>query len=167
MYLSSPKTTWSSECQREMSAIRSACGNALQLHHIDSTAVAGLYAKDCLYILGVTPDLAALIDQHQPLKTLGYEFRGEYGLPGRAYYHKARRKVHLHIYQAGHPSIKPHLRFVAAMNRDPALRAELNQLKLALHNPYPDDKAQYQAAKAHFYQQFSTPSTHDNNPTHL
>ena len=141
--------------EREAQAIHGLCGEGLRLHHIGSTAVPGLWAKDCIDILGVLTNPPVPLALPPKLQALGYQHKGAYGIPGRDYYAKTQRKVHLHVYRDGSPQIQPHLTFVRTLNDDASLRSKLNQLKQNLQQQHPQDKAAYQAAKASFYQQFS------------
>ncbi|MEM7491594.1 MAG: GrpB family protein, partial [Pseudomonadota bacterium] len=84
------------------------------LHHIGSTAVTGLPAKPTLDMLGVLPDAAAIDRAVAALARLGYEDRGESGLPGRRFLRRMEgrsRLVHLHLWPEGSPAIRRHLAF--------------------------------------------------------
>lgn len=152
MYLFPYNEAWPGEYLKQVQYIESACNGGLRLHHIGSTAVEGLFAKDCIDILGVVDELERVQYFIGPLATLGFEYRAEYGVPGRAYFAKAKRKVHLHIFQTGNPNIAQHLRFVQLMTTRPDLVSKLNQLKCELAAKYPSDKDAYQREKAVFYQ---------------
>ena len=153
MYLFPYNAVWPGEYQVQAQQIAAACDDAVTLHHIGSTAVAGLYAKDCIDILGVVDKLERVQHFIRPLAALGFEYRAAYGIEGRAYFAKAQRKVHLHIYAAEHHNIARQLGFVTLMQTKPDLVSKLNQLKLLLAAKYPTDKAQYQLEKAAFYQE--------------
>ena len=151
MYLYPPNKQWPQDFRQECALIRSADIGALDLFHIGSTAVDGLYAKNCIDILGVVQDLNVIKKQRLQLIQLGYVDRGENGIPGRQYFTKTHRKVHLHVFQAGNPQIERHLSFVQIMRSTPELVTALNQLKIELHNKFPDDKDRYQTEKQFFY----------------
>lgn len=153
MYLFPYNEAWPSEYQAQAQQISAACEGAVTLHHIGSTAAVGLYAKDCIDILGVVDKLERVQHFISPLAALGFEYRAAYGIEGRAYFAKAQRKVHLHIYAAEHHNIARQLGFVTLMQTKPDLVSKLNQLKLLLAAKYPTDKAQYQLEKAAFYQE--------------
>jgi GrpB-like predicted nucleotidyltransferase (UPF0157 family) len=153
MYLFPYNAAWPGEYQAQAQQIAVACNATVALHHIGSTAVTGLYAKDCIDILGVVDKLERVQHFISPLAALGFEYRAAYGIEGRAYFAKAQRKVHLHIYAAEHHNIARQLGFVRLMRTRPDLVAKLNQLKLQLAAQYPTDKAQYQLEKEAFYQE--------------
>lgn len=151
MYLFPHNINWRNEYIIERDAVLRAFGQGLTLHHIGSTAVAGLYAKDCIDMLGVVDDMASVSNKIDGLIKLGYVYKGEYGVAGRAYFSKANRKVHLHIVEQGHAEMAKHLHFVKVMRQRPDLVEKLNQLKQQLHTKYPNDKDAYQDEKIIFY----------------
>lgn len=153
MYIFPHNKKWASEYSGERDKILEAFGEGLQLFHIGSTAIEGLYAKDCIDILGVVKDLALIPEKAASLEGLGYLYKGSYGIQGREYFSKSSRKVHLHMFQEGHPEIAKHQHFVEEMRSNPKLVAQLNALKIHLHNKYPADKDRYQQEKADFYNQ--------------
>ena len=151
MYLYPYKIEWRDEYLKEEQAILSAYIGSIQFHHIGSTAVKGLYSKDCIDILGVVSDLREVKDNLGHLKNVGYEYKGDYGIDGREYFSKSAKKVHFHIFQAGNVNIKKHLGFVEIMQSNPELVIKLNQLKQSLASKYPLDKDLYQKEKIFFY----------------
>lgn len=152
MYLHPHSDEWAGDYANEQASILAAYGRGIDLRHIGSTAIDRLYAKDCIDLLGVVDDLGAVQSKLTALAEIGYEHRGEYGIEGRAYFSKAQRKAHLHIFQSGDPNIDDHLRFVEIMTSNPGLVDELNALKISLHGRYPSDKNAYQRQKAAFYE---------------
>lgn len=151
MYIYPHKAEWFDEYQYEAELIQAAYKGSISLSHIGSTAVEGLYAKDCIDILGVVNDLSDVQTNVEALTKLGYKHKGSYGIEGREYFSKPKRKVHFHIFQEGSAEIDKHLGFVQALKASPKLRLELNTLKQALHNKYPSDKDKYQIEKSIFY----------------
>ncbi|QBY04373.1 GrpB family protein [Thalassotalea sp. HSM 43] len=167
MYLFPHNRLWQADFEREKQAILSAFCGAIEVFHIGSTAIKGLYAKDCIDVLAVVDDMSSVAPSKQQLIDLGYVYKGEYGIAGRQYFSKPQaasqsnqqgkqqgkqqRKTHLHIYQAGDEQIDKHLHFVKVMRGNSALIAELNQLKRSLAAKYPNDKEAYQMHKKCFY----------------
>ena len=151
MYIYPHKEEWKAEYLRESELLLSSYGKDIELHHIGSTAVRGLFAKDCIDILGVVENLSEVTARKQGLIELGYDYKGSYGIPGREYFSKKSRKVHLHIFASGDVNIKKHLHFVEVMQGNEKLIQELNSLKIHLHNKYPNDRDSYQLEKANFY----------------
>ena len=151
MYLFPHNSAWTSEYLNESKAIASAYQDSIQLHHIGSTAVKNLFAKDCIDILGIVENILDAQKNSENLTSLGYLAKGEYGVSDREYFSKTNRKVHLHIFQKGDLNIRLHLNFVKTLSENPELVKELNALKIDLHTKYPQNKGRYQEEKVSFY----------------
>lgn len=118
------------------------------LHHIGSTAVPGLPAKPVIDMLGVLADGAMAQDCAPLLAGIGYEPRGEAGIPGRAYFRRERH--HLHIYPAGHRDIARHLRFRDFLRAHPDTAEAYAALKQRLALRFGEDRRGYAEAKTPF-----------------
>nr|WP_245217646.1 GrpB family protein [Rheinheimera maricola] len=153
MYLCKYKIEWANDYLKEQQAILAAYEGAIQLHHIGSTSVEGLYAKDCIDILGVVTELEHVKNNIVNLENLSFNYKGDYGIEGREYFSKEKRKVHFHIFQTGNINIEKHLGFVRIMKSNPSLVEKLNRLKTDLERKYPLDKELYQKEKVFFYDQ--------------
>lgn len=72
----------------------------LEIHHIGSTAVPNLSAKEDLDIVGVVDQLSSAL----ALQNIGYKFKGELNIPLRYFFSKntPECKVNLHIVEADH-----------------------------------------------------------------
>jgi len=151
MFIYPHNDEWEVDFHHEKTALISSYEGKIDIFHVGSTAISGLYAKDCIDMLGVVNDISALSTFKQSITKLGYVHKGEYGISGREYFSKRQRKVHLHIFQSGDIQIAKHLHFVKVMQGNKALISELNQLKKQLHVKYPKDKDAYQSEKAIFY----------------
>ncbi len=120
---------WPARAAEEAGLVRVALG-AVAVEHIGSTAVPGLVAKPVLDLLaGLRPlDIAPGVPA---MEALGYEYLGEYGIPGREFFRKGgdERTHHVHAVELGGPLCEGHLAF-----RD-YLRAR------------PDEAERYAAAK--------------------
>jgi len=103
---------WTDLFEAERRAIERLGGWFQSIHHIGSTAIPGIAAKpiiDILVILERSEDGVACADAMQ---TLGYEYRGDGGIPGRHYFRKGNPHTHhVHMWEAGRPEIGRHLRF--------------------------------------------------------
>lgn len=117
----------------------------LNIHHFGSTSVPDLAAKSIIDILAVVKDIE-LIDACNPkLQAIGYEGKGENGIPGRRYFQKGgdERTQHLHIYQVGSPKIERHLVFRDYLRAHPAVAKEYGELKIRLGKQFPYDIDSY------------------------
>ncbi|MEL7184451.1 MAG: GrpB family protein [Pseudomonadota bacterium] len=120
------------------------------LHHIGSTAVPGLAAKATIDILGVSIHRDARDAILPALAGLGYDLRGENGIPGRLFLRKMAgdvRLVHLHAYVLGSRHITRHLAFRGWLRAHPDGAAEYGAHKLALAARPGKTRADYVADK--------------------
>jgi len=125
----------------------------LDMHHIGSTAIPGIVAKPIIDILPVVKDIQAVDRLTPSIEALGYEARGEFGMPGRRFFTKrenGKRTFNIHIFQEGHPDIERHLRFRNYMRDHPDEAAAYSDLKKELMSKFPDDMEQYCWGKEDF-----------------
>jgi GrpB-like predicted nucleotidyltransferase (UPF0157 family)/GNAT superfamily N-acetyltransferase len=124
---------------------------ALEIHHIGSTAVRGLLAKPIIDMVALVDDLdapiAALIDS-------GYQYARAFNatLTHRrflCYPTASHRTHHLHLVD-DRPELERRLRFRDRLRADAALADEYVALKRALAARYPEDREAYTEAKAPF-----------------
>ncbi len=130
----------------------------LKLHHIGSTAIEGLDAKPILDIMGEVTSVNQADLMKPELEKLGYEWKGEYGIPGRRYcvlYEGNIALVHLHILESTSLEFKNHLKFRDCLNQNKALREKYNQLKHNLINSGSTREA-YTEGKSEFIQRVLT-----------
>ncbi len=155
-YLQPYNPQWPKRYQQEIKHIKEISNIDLELFHIGSTVITNLWAKNCIDILGVIKDFPEGIKVIKPLESVGYEYRGEYGINGRHYFAKTQpNKFHLHIFSQGAEAISKHLHYVNVMNKHPKLVVEFNAFKQQLLKIYPKDKSMYQLGKAQFYDKIS------------
>lgn len=145
---------WPIQAAAEGRRLQGALGEvALAVDHVGSTSVPGLSAKPTLDFLVVVPSLAALEAREVSLVALGYEPRGEMGVPGRRYYRMLRGEAHthhVHCFAEGHPEIARHLAFRDALRADPELARAYGELKHDLAARFPEDPASYTEGKTAF-----------------
>ncbi len=106
--------SWPAAYEAEIERLRVVLGDVIvRAHHIGSTAVPGLAAKPVIDVLLEVRDLASLDARDEAMREIGYEPRGEFGIPGRRYYPKGgdRRTHHVHAFAVGDPHIAEHLTF--------------------------------------------------------
>lgn len=126
---------WALAAEREAERLRSALGDTLlRVHHIGSTSIPGLLAKPILDLIPVVRSLAALDAAQGALEQLGYDWWGEFGLPGRRYCGlddavRGKRLVQLHCYAGGSPEVTRHLAFRDHLRSRPDLVAEYEAVK--------------------------------------
>jgi GrpB-like predicted nucleotidyltransferase (UPF0157 family) len=153
--LAPPDPRWADDFAREAGAIRAALSDlAIAVHHIGSTAVDGLIAKPVIDILLVVPHLAPLDARADRLAALGYDARGEFGIPGRRYFHKTSplgvRTHQIHAYAEESDAIRRHLDFRDYLRAHPATAEAYARLKVRLADRFHADVEGYAHAKTPF-----------------
>lgn len=152
MYIFPHKEEWQAIYRSELEKIRKEVSFGLELHHIGSTAIPGLHAKDCVDILGIIESFEFGNGLVKPLENLGFIYKGEFGIAKRHYFSKpSSPKVHLHICPAGHEQIERHLKFVTVMSGNKHLIRKLNDFKSKLAKQFPQEI--YQLQKREFYEE--------------
>ena len=132
---------WAEVFRRESEAVKAALGeNCLRVYHIGSTAVEGLDAKPIVDLMPVVQRLGAVDARAEALRALGYEYLGEFGIPGRRYLRKGgdERTHQMHIFQAGDTeNIVRHLAVRDYLRAHEEARMAYAALKRALAARYP------------------------------
>ncbi len=140
---------WAAEAEDERRALAAALGSCLvNVHHVGSTAVPAIHAKPVLDLMPVATTLAELDDRRGEVESLGYEWWGEHGLPGRRYCSKSdpvtgRRLVQLHCYAQGSPEITRHLAFRDHLRAHPEIARAYEREKMRCQALHPDDTHAY------------------------
>lgn len=146
--------SWAAAARAEASVLHAVLGAILlTVHHIGSTAIPGLKAKPILDLLPVVQSVDALDRRKAELQNAGYEWWGEFGLPGRRYATKSdpqngQRLVQLHCFGVGAPDIDRHLAFRDFLRKRPDLAAGYAQVKTRCRELHPDDSHAYGTCKS-------------------
>jgi GrpB-like predicted nucleotidyltransferase (UPF0157 family)/GNAT superfamily N-acetyltransferase len=145
---------WKRLFEEEKARLQAAIGPyVLDIQHVGSTSIPGMVAKPIIDIgISVTSFEGARICI-QPVEQLGYEYRGEFGIPLRHYFVKGDpRTHHLHMHELGSPDWENQVLFRDYLIQHPALADEYAALKVDLAQRYPADREAYLEAKAPFIQ---------------
>lgn len=142
----------------EAKLLRSVLGDVVQnVHNIGSTSIPGMRAKPIIDILMEVRDIVRMEDLTPEIVEIGYEARGEFGLPGRRYFVKGGdltrfvgRTHHVHSYETGNPGIERHLVFRDYMISHPEDAATYAHLKEELARKFPGDIEAYHDGKDAF-----------------
>ncbi|WP_068983416.1 MULTISPECIES: GrpB family protein [Lysinibacillus] len=125
----------------------------LEIHHIGSTAIPTIgFAKPIVDILVIVNDIEKVDLYNEKMSSIGYDPRGENGIPGRRYFpkNKERRTHHVHIYQEGNENIRIHLDFKEYLINNPEDARSYGDLKIKLAKQFPNDIYKYQEGKEFF-----------------
>ncbi len=147
---------WRRIYEEEKAKILGVVGHwVVAIEHIGSTAVPGLGAKpiiDIIAALGRLPDIENCI---RPLQSIGYEYLGEYGMPGRHFLRKppgdaTARTHHLHIVEDESDLWEKHILFRDYLRTHPEVAHKYYDLKKDFANKYGSNRDAYTEAKTSF-----------------
>ena len=125
--------------------------HALCIEHVGSTAICGIVAKPILDMMVGIPKFEDGDDCVQPLEKLGYEYKGENGVPGRHFFGKGSpRTHHLHMVVIDGKFWMHHLLFRDYLIGNRQIAEEYNRLKLTLAARFPRDRESYTNGKESF-----------------
>jgi len=142
---------WAARAADESRRIAAAIGpSILAIHHIGSTAIPGIVAKPTIDLMPVVTSAADLDPCEDPMKRLGYIWRGEFGIAGRRYCpfeEDGRRIFHVHIYAQDNSQVTRQIAFrdYLRAHRDEACAYEA--AKRAAATAHPDNSLAYNEHK--------------------
>ena len=147
--------SWPEIFAGEAEAIRQVLGDVLiGIEHVGSTSVPGLTSKPVIDIVVTVTSLAAGTAAIRALEALGYDCRGENGIPGRLFFRKGaiefKRTHHLHLIEAGHEQWESMLAFRDYLRSHPGDARRYEELKRALAVKFRDNRSAYTNGKAEF-----------------
>jgi GrpB-like predicted nucleotidyltransferase (UPF0157 family) len=89
---------------------------------------------------------------------LGYQPKGEFGIPGRRFFIKGNdsaRTHHVHVFQTGDPEVERHLGFRDYMIAHPQEAQAYHRLKEELAQKFPEDIESYIEGKDGFIKEMN------------
>jgi GrpB-like predicted nucleotidyltransferase (UPF0157 family) len=137
---------WPRVFEIERDLLRQVLGDmAIEIHHIGSTAVPELAAKPIIDILIETADVMALDEHNEEMRTIGYEPKGEFGIPARRYFQKGgdNRSHHVHVFESGNSNVRRHIAFRDYLRTNPQVAREYSELKKKIAQACEDDIERY------------------------
>jgi len=141
----------------EEAQLLSAClgDEIIRCHHIGSTAVLGLAAKPIIDILLEVRSVESLDQLQDAMRALGYESKGEFGIPGRRYFPKGgdHRTHHVHAFNEGDPHVVRHLVFRDYLRTHPEAVIEYASVKREASKRHATEPEGYVAFKQAFVEQ--------------
>jgi GrpB-like predicted nucleotidyltransferase (UPF0157 family)/ribosomal protein S18 acetylase RimI-like enzyme len=135
---------WKSNFNKEAALIKDMMKELIvDIHHIGSTAIAGIKAKPIIDMIPEVIDISMVDKFNEQMKNIGYTPYGEYGLVGRRFFVKFDqanvRLVNAHFYQTNNPEIEQHLLFLKHMNSNQVDALKYSELKEELTKKFPND----------------------------
>ena len=153
---------WAEMARTESTRLKDALGDLLiMVHHIGSTAIPGIMAKPIVDLIPVVSSVEALDDAARRIEALGYEYLGEFGLPGRRYCRlidpvSGKRVFQLHCYQPDAEEFPRHLAFRDYLRAHPAIAKEYEAEKIRAAALHPGDVLAYNNEKNDWIQRIQT-----------
>ena len=145
-------TAWADIAAAEMRRMSTVIGGALlRIEQIGSTAIPGIAAKPTIDLMPLVRAVSDLDSCRGPMESLGYLWRGEYGIAGRRYSvleRDGKRLFHVHIFAEGNENVARHLAFrdYLRAHRDEAMAYEA--VKRAAAEAHPDNSMAYNDHKS-------------------
>jgi GrpB-like predicted nucleotidyltransferase (UPF0157 family) len=143
---------WHQLYAEEETRLRNAIGGqVVAIEHVGSTAICGLSAKPIIDIAVAVREIADAEKCVTQLEGIGYESRGELGIPGRQYFTKGDpRTHHLHMVEVGSDLWRSHLLFRDYLRQHPEVAKEYENLKTELARKHAENREAYTEGKAAF-----------------
>lgn len=122
---------WPTWYEDDAQEVRRALGDRLRaIEHFGSTAVIGLAAKPIVDILVAPVDWPLAAHDRRALESLGYEYLGEAGVPGREYFRRRREHAtNLAVVDWDGPQWRDNLTLRDYLRSDPKAAAHYAQAK--------------------------------------
>ena len=144
-------SAWPDDYLEEAARLREVFGSLLQrVHHIGSTAIPDMPAKPTIDIIAEVTRIRSVDGLNRALAGIGYEARGESGIPGRRYFRKGTTLCHthhLHAFAEGDPHVLRHLVFRDYLRAHPEAATRYATLKRRLAGRFRTDPAAYTDTK--------------------
>jgi GrpB-like predicted nucleotidyltransferase (UPF0157 family) len=87
--------------------------NCKAIYHVGSTSIPMFSSKPIIDMAAEVDSILAIDQYNKSMSALGYEAKGEYGIPFRRYFRKRKQflRYNLHIFEVGSPEIEKFLLF--------------------------------------------------------
>lgn len=143
---------WQRLFAHEKTRLQAATGpHVLDIQHVGSTSIPGMVAKPVIDIGIAVANFEKARVVILPIEQLGYEYRGEHGIPRRHFFVKGDpRTHHVHVNEINSRDWENQVLFRDCLIRQPTLAEEYITLKLELAQRYPTDREAYQEGKSPF-----------------
>ena len=143
---------WKTLYEKEERLLKDLIGEyVIDIQHIGSTSIPDMIAKPIIDIGIAIKDFEEGQRLVKPVESLGYEYKGENGIPGRHYFVKGNPTTHhLHIVEIDSEEWKKNITFRDALRKNENLAKEYAELKLNLAEKFKYDRVAYTDGKTDF-----------------
>jgi GrpB-like predicted nucleotidyltransferase (UPF0157 family)/GNAT superfamily N-acetyltransferase len=145
-----PNPIWAHQYEVESQLLRLVFGAQLRaIYHIGSTAIPGIYAKPTIDMMPLVHDIEAVDSYNGVMEALGYQPKGEFGIPGRRYFHRGttHRTHQVHVFELGSAQAERHLAFRDYLRAHPVKAQVYSDHKRAVARQHPYDIYAYMDGK--------------------
>ncbi|HHE38640.1 MAG TPA: GrpB family protein [Candidatus Cloacimonetes bacterium] len=147
---------WITLYRNEEKILEKAIGSlVIDIQHIGSTSIPWLCAKPIIDILIGVDSMKTADKTIKIMEKIGYQFKGEAGIPGRYFFVKGKedkRTHHLHMIVYNTERWKNYLLFRERLHRSKAVREEYCKLKIKSAEKYQYNREAYTESKSEFIQ---------------
>ena len=143
---------WTRLFEEEKSLLQTAVGKfVLDIQHVGSTSIPGMLAKPIIDIAIAVRNFENAHICIKPIEQIGYEYRGENGIPRRHFFVKGKpRTLHIHMNELGSRDWNNQIIFRDYLTRHPNIAKKYAELKTELAKRYPTDRQSYLDGKSPF-----------------
>lgn len=145
-------TEWKRLFEQEKALLQAAVGDyVLDIQHVGSTSIPGMVAKSIIDIGIAVRSFEEATVCVKPIKQLGYEYRGEHGIPRRHFFVKGDpRTHHVHVNEIDSRDWENQVLFRDYLIRHPEIAQGYAELKMELAQRFPTDRQAYLDGKSPF-----------------
>ena len=165
---------WKALYKTERRRILAVVGEAiLDIQHVGSTALPGGAAKPIIDIAIAVENYEQAFECVTPIQNLGYDYKGENGIPRRHYFVRHVDQTHLeqlsthhvHMTELHSPDWQNMVLFRDFLLAHPEFITEYTALKLSLAEQFPSDRLAYTDGKASFVERVLQLARSADQPT--
>ncbi len=146
---------WKDAYRVERESISTNLGSfILDIQHVGSTAIPECWAKPIIDIAIIIESLEKVEECIFPLQQIGYDYKGENGIPDRHYFVKRIggdiHTFHIHMCTPDNQNLQNQIIFRDYLLTHPAMIQAYSQLKLELAERFPENREAYTESKTSF-----------------
>jgi GrpB-like predicted nucleotidyltransferase (UPF0157 family) len=143
---------WARLFEEEKARLLVAAGpHVLDIQHVGSTSIPGISAKPIIDIAIAVNDFDEARVCIEPIVALGYEYKGEFGIPRRHYFTRGNpRTHHVHMNEVTSQDWQQQILFRDYLRRHAEMAQRYAALKTELAHRFPTDREAYTEAKSPF-----------------
>ena len=145
---------WEKNYLKEKELLESVIGSQIiDIQHVGSTSVKGLKAKPIIDIAIAIESLEQGLKLLQKLKSVGYEYKGDAGVPGRHFFVKGTMKYkthYLHICELNNDVWLSLILFRDCLRNNKKVLKQYEKLKEELASAFSDNREEYHNGKRKF-----------------